>query len=154
MTLYDFAMKDAGGQEVPLSNYQGKVLLVVNTATACGFTPQYKGLQELYDAYKERGFEVLDFPCNQFMNQAPGTDAEIAQFCQLRYGTTFKTFAKILVNGRDTHPLYGYLKRNTGRRIIPWNFTKFLVDREGKVVKRFSPKTKPEALKEAIEALL
>ena len=154
MTLYDFVVKDAKGQDVPLSNYKGKVLLVVNTATGCGFTPQYKGLQDLYETYQSRGLEILDFPCNQFMNQAPGTDAEISSFCQRNFGVTFKTFAKVLVNGRETHPLYGYLKRNSGRKIISWNFTKFLIDREGRVVRRFSPRTRPEDLNDRIEALL
>ncbi len=154
MTLYDFTVKDAKGQDVPLSDYKGKVLLVVNTATGCGFTPQYKGLQALYDAYQGQGLEILDFPCNQFMNQAPGTDAEILSFCQLKYNVTFKTFSKVLVNGRRNHPLYAFLKREAGRKIIPWNFTKFLIDRGGRVVRRFSPKTKPEDLAEHIEALL
>ncbi len=154
MTVYDFVVKDAKGQDVPLSNYKGKVLLVVNTATGCGFTPQYKGLQDLHETYQSRGLEILDFPCNQFMNQAPGTDAEILSFCQLNYGVTFKTFSKVLVNGRKTHPLFGFLKRNSGRKIIPWNFTKFLIDREGHLVRRFSPKTRPEDLAERIEALL
>ena len=154
MTLYDFTVQDAKGQDVPLSDYKGKVLLVVNTATGCGFTPQYKGLQALYDAYRGQGLEILDFPCNQFMNQAPGTDAEILSFCQLKYNVTFKTFSKILVNGRRNHPLYAFLKQESGRKVIPWNFTKFLIDREGRVVRRFSPKTKPEDLAEHIEALL
>jgi glutathione peroxidase len=154
MTLYDFTVKDANGKDVPLSDYKGKVLLVVNTAKGCGFTPQYKGLQDIYETYQSHGLEILDFPCNQFMNQAPGTDAEILSFCQIKYGVTFKTFSKVLVNGRKTHPLYGFLKRNSGRKIIPWNFTKFLIDREGRVVRRFSPKTRPEDLAEHIEALL
>ncbi len=154
MTLYDFTVKDAKGKDVSLSDYKGKVLLIVNTATGCGFTPQYKGLQSLYDAYQNRGLEILDFPCNQFLNQAPGTDAEILSFCQTNYHVTFKTFSKIQVNGRKNHPLYAYLKRASGRKIIPWNFTKFLVDREGRLVRRFSPKTKPEDLAERIEALL
>ncbi len=154
MTLYDFTAKDAKGRDVSLSEYKGKVLLIVNTATGCGFTPQYKGLQELYDTYGSRGFEVLDFPCNQFMNQAPGTDEEIQSFCQLNYGVTFSTFSKVLVNGRAAHPLFGYLKRSAGRKIIPWNFTKFLIDRQGRVVRRFSPQTKPGDLAEHIEALL
>jgi len=154
MTIYDYIVKDANGQEVSLSDYKNKVLLVVNTATGCGFTPQYKGLQALYDTYQGRGFEILDFPCNQFMNQAPGTDAEILSFCQLNYSVTFKTFSKIMVNGRKTHPLYSFLKQNAGRKIIPWNFTKFLIDRSGNVVRRFSPQTKPEDLALHIEALL
>ena len=154
MTVYDFTVKDAKGQEVSLSEYRGKVLLVVNTATGCGFTPQYKGLQALYDMYRDRGLEILDFPCNQFMNQAPGTDAEIASFCQLNYHVTFRTFSKILVNGRKNHPLYAFLKHESGRKLIPWNFTKFLLDREGRIVRRFSPATKPEDLAEHIEALL
>ena len=155
--LYDFNVKDAKGNDVSLSNYKGKVLLIVNTATGCGFTPQYEGLQKLYDKYQKDGFEVLDFPCNQFLNQAPGTNEEIVSFCQLKYHTTFTTFAKIKVNGKDAEPLYEYLKNEkhgfAGKR-IKWNFTKFLVDRNGNVVARFAPTVKPEEFEDKIVELL
>lgn len=157
MTIYDFKVKDAEGQEVSLADYKGKVLLVVNTATGCGFTPQYEGLQDLYEKYKDRGFEILDFPCNQFAGQAPGTEEEIVDFCQSRYGVTFKQFAKIKVNGADTEPLYQFLKKAQGGMLgaeIKWNFTKFLVDRDGNVVDRFSPATKPSKIDQQIEGLL
>ncbi|MDT2755287.1 glutathione peroxidase [Enterococcus pseudoavium] len=157
MTVYNFAVKQTDGSEKALADYQGKVLLIVNTATGCGFTPQYEGLQKLYEAYQDRGFEVLDFPCNQFKNQAPGTNEEIAEFCQLKYHTTFQTFGKIDVNGENEAPLYSYLKSAQGgllNKAIKWNFTKFLVDREGNVVKRYASQTKPEAIAEEIEALL
>ncbi|GAA2900502.1 glutathione peroxidase [Enterococcus pseudoavium] len=157
MTVYNFAVKQTDGSEKALADYQGKVLLIVNTATGCGFTPQYEGLQKLYEAYQDRGFEVLDFPCNQFKNQAPGTNEEIAEFCQLKYHTTFQTFGKIDVNGENEAPLYSYLKSAQGgllNKAIKWNFTKFLVDHEGNVVKRYASQTKPEAIAEEIEALL
>ena len=136
---------------------KGKVLLIVNTATGCGFTPQYKGLEELYEKYKDQGFEILDFPCNQFMGQAPGSDAEINEFCTLKYNTTFKRFKKIDVNGSSEDPLYTYLKskkRGVMGRKIKWNFTKFLVDREGNVVKRFAPTTTPEKILGSIKKYL
>lgn len=157
MSVYDFIVKDAKGNEVSLSEYKDKVLLIVNTATRCGFTPQYKGLQALYDKYAERGFEILDFPCNQFAHQAPGSAEEIASFCQLKYNVSFRQFAKIEVNGDKAIPLYNYLKSQKGGRLgaaIKWNFTKFLVDRDGNVVERFSPTVKPEKLEAKIEALL
>ncbi len=177
MSVYIYSVKDAFKNDVSLSDYRGKVLLIVNTATKCGLTPQYAGLQKLYDTYQPKGFEILDFPCNQFMNQAPGTDEELSGFCQLNYGTTFKTFAKIDINGESAHPLYKYLKSEknsdhdsnkkkgllsklmslTGSADsgeIKWNFTKFLIDREGKVVARFAPTTKPEELASAIERIL
>lgn len=157
MTVYNFAVKQTDGSEKALADYQGKVLLIVNTATGCGFTPQYEGLQKLYEAYQDSGFEVLDFPCNQFKNQAPGTNEEIAEFCQLKYHTTFQTFGKIDVNGENEAPLYSYLKSAQGgllNKAIKWNFTKFLVDREGNVVKRYASQTKPEAIADEIEALL
>ncbi len=157
MTIYDFTMKDAQGTDVHLSDYKGKVLLIVNTATGCGFTPQYAGLQDLYEELQANGFEILDFPCNQFGRQAPGTEEEIVNFCQLRYGVTFKQFAKIEVNGKNEHPLYTYLKSQkggvTGGR-IKWNFTKFLVDRNGNVMKRYAPAVKPAAIKNDIKELL
>lgn len=155
--IYDFTMKDTHGEDVALSDYKGKVLLIVNTATGCGFTPQYKGLQELYDKYKEQGFEILDFPCNQFGHQAPGTDSEIVTFCQARYKVSFKQFSKIEVNGKNEAPLYTYLKNEKGGvfgKKIKWNFTKFLVDREGKVVARFAPTVTPEKIEDKIKALL
>ncbi|HRX58207.1 MAG TPA: glutathione peroxidase [Eubacteriales bacterium] len=156
MGLYDITVQDMTGSDVSLSEYKGKVLLIVNTATGCGFTPQYAGLQKLYDAYKEKGFEILDFPCNQFAGQAPGTVAEINSFCTLNYGTTFPRFAKIKVNGKEESPLYTFLKQhgeNPGAR-IKWNFTKFLVDREGNVVKRFASADTPESIEKDVAALL
>jgi glutathione peroxidase len=157
MSIYDFKMKDAEGREVSLSDYQGKVLLVVNTATGCGFTPQYEGLQDLYDKYQAKGLEILDFPCNQFGGQAPGTEEEIVDFCQSRYGVTFKQFAKIEVNGDNEAPLYTFLKSQKGGVMgskIKWNFTKFLIDRHGNVVERFSPMDTPEKMESSIVNLL
>ncbi|MBQ7385083.1 MAG: glutathione peroxidase [Ruminococcus sp.] len=157
MTIYDFTVKDAKGNDVNLSDYKGKVLLIVNTATGCGFTPQYEGLQKLYDKYKDKGFEILDFPCNQFGNQAPGSNEEIVSFCTLNYGTTFKQFAKINVNGDDEAPLYTYLKSQKGGLLgskIKWNFTKFIIDRDGNVVERCASAVTPEKLEKSIEALL
>jgi glutathione peroxidase len=156
--IYDFSAAAVDGKEVPLSGYQGKVLLVVNTASKCGFTPQYKGLEELYEQFKDRGLVILGFPCNQFGAQEPGTEAEIAQFCELNYGVTFPIFAKIDVNGAQAHPLYKFLKGEQagilGTEGIKWNFTKFLVNREGKVVERYAPSTTPAELAPAIEKLL
>ena len=157
MTIYDFKVKDAKGEEVSLGDYKGKVLLIANTATGCGFTPQYDGLEKLYAEYKEKGFEILDFPCNQFGNQAPGTEEEIVSFCQLKFGTTFKQFAKIEVNGENEEPLYTYLKsqkKGIGGSKIKWNFTKFLVDREGNVVDRFGSTTTPAKIESKIKELL
>ena len=157
MTIYDFKVKDAKGEEVSLGDYKGKVLLIVNTATGCGFTPQYDGLEKLYAEYNEKGFEILDFPCNQFGNQAPGTEEEIVSFCQLKFGTTFKQFAKIEVNGENEEPLYTYLKsqkKGIGGSKIKWNFTKFLVDREGNVVDRFGSTTTPAKIESKIKELL
>lgn len=157
MNIYEFKMKDATGNEVSMADYKGKVLLIVNTATGCGFTPQYEGLQDLYEKYRDAGFEILDFPCNQFGNQAPGTEEEIVDFCQSRYGVTFPQFAKIEVNGDNEHPLYTYLKSQKGGIMgsnIKWNFTKFLVDREGKVVERFAPTATPEKLEDKVKGLL
>lgn len=157
MSIYDFIVKDAKGDDVSLSKYKGKVLLIVNTATGCGFTPQYKGLEELYRRYNHEGFEVLDFPCNQFGHQAPGSDSEISEFCTLHYDTTFPRFKKIDVNGADEAPLYRWLKSKKGGFLgsrIKWNFTKFLVDREGRVVARFSPTTTPAKIEARIKSLL
>ena len=157
MGIYDFNVKDGKGAEVSLSQFEGKVLLIVNTATGCGFTPQYKGLQELYNKYREQGFEVLDFPCNQFGHQAPGTNEEIDSFCELKYHTTFPRFAKIDVNGKNEEPLYRFLKQEKGGFMgddIKWNFTKFLISRDGCVVDRYAPVTKPEKIEQDILKLL
>ncbi|MHB8062605.1 MAG: glutathione peroxidase [Ruminiclostridium sp.] len=177
MNIYDFKVKDAKKNEVSMDSYKGKVLLIVNTATGCGFTPQYNGLQNLYEKYQDKGFEILDFPCNQFLNQAPGTDEEIVNFCQLNFGVKFKTFSKIDVNGKNAEPLFTYLKAATpsdlensetssfkkvlmglGQSIIgtniKWNFTKFLVDQDGNVVARYSPTFKPEDIDDKIAELL
>ena len=156
--LHELRAQRLDGQEVPLSDYAGKVLLVVNTASKCGFTPQYAGLQALHDAYQDRGFAVLGFPCNQFGAQEPGDEAEIGAFCDRNYGVGFPMFAKIEVNGPGAHPLYQHLKRAApgllGSKRIKWNFTKFLVDRDGNVVRRFSPTMRPERLRSAIESIL
>lgn len=157
MNIYDFVVKDSKGNHISLNEYKGKVLLIVNTATGCGFTPQYKGLEELYKKYKEQGFEILDFPCNQFLNQAPGTNDEIHEFCILKYGVTFKQFSKISVNGKEADPLYKFLKKQQKGLFgneIKWNFTKFLVNKEGAVVGRFSPAETPEKLDTKIKELL
>ncbi len=178
-TIFDLTMKDAQGADVSLADYKGKVLLVVNTATGCGFTPQYEGLQDLYEAYQAQGLEILDFPCNQFGGQAPGADDEIVDFCQSRYGVTFKQFAKIEVNGANEAPIFTILKaampdeavsgmkdKMTMKAIeklsktaekpgdIKWNFTKFLLDREGNVVARFAPTEKPSKIEEKIKELI
>lgn len=157
MSIYDFEVQDAKGERISLSMFRNKVLLIVNTATGCGFTPQYKELEELYERYKEEGFEILDFPCNQFGNQAPGSDVEISDFCQLHYQTKFMQMKKVNVNGEDAIPLYQWLKRQKkgifGEN-IKWNFTKFLIDRQGRAVKRFSPMVQPHTLTKDIEMLL
>ncbi len=177
MKVYDFVVKDTQGQEVSLSDYKGKVLLIVNTATRCGLTPQYEELQQLYAQYAEQGLEILDFPCNQFREQAPESSSEIAQVCQMKFGTKFKIFDKIDVNGEDAVPLYVYLKsekpEDKGNHVfkdlllklasigekregsdIKWNFTKFLVNRNGEVVARFAPSVKPSEIEQDIRALL
>ena len=180
MNIYDFTVKTRKGADVALSDFQGKVLLVVNTATGCGFTPQYKELQEIYDADHDKGLEILDFPCNQFGNQAPGDNEEIHTFCTGRFGITFPQYGKIEVNGENAIPLYKWLTENTkfegfgkGPRAlmmngvakkmdkdfknngnIKWNFTKFLIDREGNIVKRFEPTEDMETVKKAVEELL
>ena len=153
MTVYDYTVKDNKGEQVGLGRYRGKVLLIVNTATRCGLTPQYEELETLYREYRDRGFEILDFPCNQFAFQAPGSDDSIDSFCKLRYATTFPRFAKIRVNGKEQDALYSYLKSEKPGRIM-WNFAKFLIGKDGHVVNRFSPTVKPAALKQAIEAEL
>lgn len=155
--LYDFTVSNQADQPVPLQDYKGKVVLIVNTATGCGLTPQYQGLQELYDNYKDQGFEILDFPCNQFMGQAPGSAEEINTFCTLNYQTTFPRFAKIKVNGKEADPLFDWLKKEKSGPLgarIEWNFAKFLINREGQVVERFSSKTDPLKMEEAIKSLL
>ena len=179
MAIYDCKVKDREGKDVSLKTFKGKVLIIVNTATGCGFTPQYKGLEELYKKYHDEGLEILDFPCNQFGNQAPGTDDEIHEFCSFKYNTTFDQFSKVDVNGDSEIPLYTYLKgeikedkitgmknkmsmkavekisstcKNAGD--IKWNFTKFLVDRDGKVIERYSPTYKPEDMEEDIKKLI
>ena len=178
MSIYDYTVKDRKGNDVSMSNYKGKVLLIVNTATGCGFTPQYEGLEKLYEKYHEHGLEVLDFPCNQFGNQAPGNDDEIHKFCTFKYNTQFDQFKKIDVNGENQEPLWEYLKSQKGfegfdlkgkilipivKKIDPnyktssdikWNFTKFLVDREGNVVQRFESTVSPEKIEERIKELI
>ena len=180
MNIYDFTVKTRKGEDVALSDFKGKVLLVVNTATGCGFTPQYKELQEIYDADHDKGLEILDFPCNQFANQAPGTDEEIHTFCTGRFGITFPQYGKIEVNGENAIPLYKWLTENTkfegfgkgpqalmmsgvakkmdkdykNNGNIKWNFTKFLIDREGNIVSRFEPTESMENVKKAVEAAL
>lgn len=157
MGIYDFTVKARDGSDVSLSEYKGKVLLIVNTATGCGFTPQYKGLQSLYDKYKDKGFEILDFPCNQFANQAPGNEEEIHTFCTGRFGIKFPQFAKIDVNGKNESPLYTYLKsqkKGFFSSKIKWNFSKFLVTKDGQVVERFAPTDTPEKINSYIEKLL
>ena len=179
MTIYDLTVKNRNNEDVSLSEFKGKVLIIVNTATGCGFTPQYEGLEKLYKEYHDKGLEILDFPCNQFGNQAPGTDNEIHEFCALKYNTTFDQFSKIDVNGENESPLYTILKdaiaddvisgmknkmamkaivkisKNTkDKKDIKWNFTKFLVDKEGNVVERYSPTFKPEDMEDKIKELL
>lgn len=176
MGIYDFKVKDIDNKDVSLNNYKGKVLLIVNTATGCGFTPQYEGLETLYKKYKDKGLEILDFPCNQFLGQAPGTNEELVQFCQLNYGVTFKTFSKIDINGENADPLYKYLKAEAPEDLdnnlmdgfkdklekkgislgteIKWNFTKFLINQEGALVNRFAPTYSPDELDGHIAALL
>jgi glutathione peroxidase len=157
MGFYDFSVKDAKGNNVSMQEYKGKPVLIVNTATGCGFTPQYAGLQTLYDKYKDKGFEILDFPCNQFANQAPGTEDEIHTFCISRFGTTFKLFSKVDVKGKNAEPLFSYLKKAQGGLLgndIKWNFTKFLVDQNGNVIKRYAPTVTPESIEKDIAKLV
>jgi len=157
MKFYDITVKDSKGNDVSLSEYKDKVLLIVNTATGCGFTPQYNGLQELYEKYKDKGFEILDFPCNQFGNQAPGTNEEINNFCTLHYNITFKQFDKINVNGDNESKLYSWLKSQKGglgSSNIKWNFTKFLINRNGEVVERYGSAKTPASIENAIVKLL
>jgi len=158
MSVYDYSAKRLDGSEESLSHYRGQVLLIVNTASQCGFTPQYAGLEALYDNLHHAGLTVLGFPCNQFGAQEPGAEAEIGQFCQKNYGVTFPMFAKIEVNGAGAHPIYKYLKDAKpgllGSESVKWNFTKFLIDRNGEPVARYAPQTKPEELEGPIKALL
>ena len=179
MSIYDLKVKNGKGEEVSLEQFKGKVLLVVNTATGCGFTPQYEGLEKMYQKYHEQGLEILDFPCNQFGNQAPGSDEEIHEFCTLKYHTSFDQFAKVEVNGENESPVFTFLKSQKGfegfpgimgKALIPvvskmdpnwktssdikWNFTKFLVDREGNVVERFEPTITPEKIEKVVEELI
>ncbi|TSK08494.1 MAG: glutathione peroxidase [Geobacter sp.] len=157
-SIYDITVQTSGGETNPLGEYRGQVMLIVNTASKCGFTPQYKGLEALYRKYASQGFVVLGFPCNQFGAQEPGDAAEIQNFCSLTYDVTFPIFAKIDVNGPDAAPLFQYLKTAAkgllGSEAIKWNFTKFLVDRQGKVLERYAPTTTPESLEKDVEAAL
>jgi glutathione peroxidase len=157
-TVYDFSAQTIDGKTRKLADYKGQVLLVVNTASKCGFTPQYKGLEEIYRRFKDRGFAVLGFPCNQFGAQEPGPESEIAEFCEMNYGVTFPMFAKVDVNGDGAHPLFKHLTRAKkgllGSEAIKWNFTKFLVGKEGQVIERYAPTTAPEAIVKDIEQAL
>ncbi|MBD7965772.1 glutathione peroxidase [Fictibacillus norfolkensis] len=158
MSVYDFSVETIKGEKADLDSYKGDVLLIVNTASKCGFTPQYKGLQSIYESHKEQGLSVLGFPCNQFGAQEPGSSDEIMEFCELNYGVNFPMFAKVDVNGDQAHPLFKYLAAEApgilGSKAIKWNFTKFLVDRNGQVVKRFAPTDKPETIEKHIQELL
>ncbi|MGB3621048.1 glutathione peroxidase [Ketobacter sp. MCCC 1A13808] len=157
-SVYQFSSVTMQGKELSLSEFKGKVLLVVNTASKCGFTPQFKGLEELHKKYQEQGLEILGFPCNQFLKQDPGSNQEISEFCELNYGVSFTMFQKVDVNGDDTHPLFKHLKAEApgmlGSQAIKWNFTKFLVDKDGQVVARFAPKDTPSDIEPEIKKLL
>ncbi|NJW52505.1 glutathione peroxidase [Salinimicrobium oceani] len=155
--IYDFKARDLQGKEVDLEMYRDKVILVVNTASECGFTPQFEGLENLYKKYKSQGLVILGFPCNQFGKQEPGDEKSIAEGCMVNYGVSFPMFSKVEVNGKEAHPLFKFLKKKQGGLLgskIKWNFTKFLIDREGEPVKRFAPITKPESIEEDIRKLL
>lgn len=157
MSFYDISVKDIDGKVVQLDKYKGRVMLVVNVASKCGYTGQYEGLEKLHEKYNSQGLSILGFPCNQFLSQEPGTEEEIKNFCMSNFGVQFDMFSKIDVNGENTHPLYKLLKKSAGGFLtddIKWNFTKFLIDREGKVIKRYSPSTKPKKIEEDIEKLL
>lgn len=156
--IYDVEVTTIKGESKSIEDYKGKVLLIVNTASKCGFTPQFKGLEAVYEKFKDQGLEILGFPCNQFLSQDPGSDAQISEFCELNYGVTFPMFSKIEVNGPNTHPLYAVLKSEAkgvlGSEKIKWNFTKFLVSAEGEVLKRYAPNTEPKDIEKDITALL
>jgi glutathione peroxidase len=158
MSIYEYTFKNANNEDIEMSQYKGKVLLIVNTASKCGLTGQYEGLEELYKNYREQGLEVLGFPCNQFGGQEPDSDSEIQEFCKLKFGVNFPVFSKLDVNGDNTHPLYGYLKSRApgllGSKAIKWNFTKFLIASDGTVLKRYAPTDKPEKIQKEIERLL
>jgi glutathione peroxidase len=157
MDFYDFSAKDINGHEINMNEYKGKVLLVVNTASKCGFTPQLKELEELYKEYRGIGLEILGFPCNQFLNQEPGSNNDVKNFCEINYGVTFNMFEKIDVNGNNAHPIFKYLKSKEKGFLtsdIKWNFTKFLINKEGNVVKRYSPTTAPSKIRTDIEKLI
>ncbi|TSB45248.1 glutathione peroxidase [Alkalicoccobacillus porphyridii] len=157
MSVYDFTVKSSKGEEISLSQYEGKALLIVNTATKCGFATQFDGLEKLHQDYADRGFEVLGFPCNQFMNQEPVEDDEMENVCKVNFGVNFPLFARVDVNGSDAHPLYQHLKKSQKGTIgsdVKWNFTKFLVNQQGEVIERFAPTTKPEKIQPEIEKLL
>ncbi|MEC7263039.1 MAG: glutathione peroxidase [Bacteroidota bacterium] len=157
MTFYDFEAERLDGTLESMSTYKGKTVIVVNTASKCGLTPQYEGLEKLYETYKDNGLVILGFPCNQFGNQEPGTADEIQEFCQLNYGVSFPMFAKIEVNGKNTHPIFKYLKSKLGGLLgskIQWNFTKFVVDKQGTPVKRFAPISTPESMEDYIKEIL
>lgn len=158
MTVYAHEVKNIEGETVSLADYRDKVLLIVNTASRCGFTKQYEGLEELYEAYRDQGFEVLGFPCNQFGGQEPGSSEEISEFCSLNFNVSFPMFEKLDVNGDNADPLFNFLKQQApgllGTQAIKWNFTKFLVNRQGEVIKRFAPTDKPQSLRPMIESLL
>jgi len=156
-SLFDLSYTDNHGSTVPMASYAGRPLLIVNTASECGFTPQYEGLERIHEAYADAGLVVIGFPCDQFGHQEPGDDTEIEEFCRANYGVAFPLSTKIDVNGRDTHPVFAFLKERAGGRLgsaIKWNFTKFLVSADGRTVKRYSPSTKPEVIRRDIEALL
>ncbi|AXN37225.1 glutathione peroxidase [Peribacillus butanolivorans] len=158
MSIYEFEVKKINGETVSLEEYKGKVMIIVNTASKCGFSPQYDDLQSLYIQYKEDGLVILGFPCNQFLNQEPGDDLEIDSYCKLNHGVTFPMFAKVNVNGKDAHPLFSYITENApgvmGSKSIKWNFTKFLIDREGNIVSRYAPRTKPLEIEDDLKELL
>ena len=156
-TIYDFKALDNKGKELDFDLFEGKVLMIVNTASKCGFTPQYDGLEALNKKYKDQGLVIIGFPCDQFAHQEPGTDEEIAEFCRLNHGVTFQLMSKIEVNGKNAHPIYEYLKgaaKGTFGNAIKWNFTKFLISRDGQTVKRYAPTVKPEDMEKDIVELL
>ena len=157
MNIYDFEAKNIQGQTIKLNEYQNKVIIIVNTASKCGLTPQYKGLEELYQDYKDKDVVILGFPCNQFGGQEPGNAEDISQFCKINYGVSFQIFDKVEVNGKNEHPLFSYLKKELPSllgRSIKWNFTKFIIDKSGKPIKRFAPTTAPKKMEKLINKLI